>query len=355
MNRNGAERQGGVLVIQTAFLGDVVLTTPLLRALKAARPEERLTVLTAPVGRQVLEGLAFVDQVLTFDKRAPARLWAATARLSFRLRQERFSMIIAAQRSLRSGVLARATGASARIGFVGAAGAWAYTARIDWNPREHAVHRYLALGAAAGLDPECADPNPEVAVSNSARRSAAALLATHGVEEHEGLLAIAPGSIWGTKRWTPEGFARVAACAPARGLRAVLLGSADEHALCLQVAGASAGAVVLAGQTTIPEMAAVLARARVLVANDSGTGHVAAAVGIPVLTVFGPTVPEFGYAPYGSRNRIVQHEALDCRPCHRHGPAVCPLGHHRCMREIDPETIEGTLDELLGSVPDANS
>ena len=102
------------------------------------------------------------------------------------------------------------------------------------------------------------------------------------------------------------------------------------------------------GRTSPPELTALLARSRVLVTNDSGPAHVASAVGTPVVAVFGPTVPAFGYTPFGERNRIVERAGLACRPCSSHGPQVCPLGHHRCMKEIGPEAVLAALEAAVG-------
>src|SRR5262249_39514679 len=120
--------------------------------------------------------------------------------------------------------------------------------------------------------------------------------------------------------------------------------------LCRKVADLAGGGVaVLAGTTDVRDLVALLARARALVVNDSGPGHVASAVGTPVVSIFGPTVPAFGYTPFGGRNVIVEHDGLTCRPCDKHGPQVCPLGHHRCMKEIPPvRVIEGLARVLVG-------
>jgi heptosyltransferase-2 len=110
---------------------------------------------------------------------------------------------------------------------------------------------------------------------------------------------------------------------------------------------AGALAANLAGRCRIPDLAAVLARSRALVSNDSGAGHVASAVGTPVISIFGPTVTSFGYTPFGDANRIVEHPGLACRPCDRHGPQVCPLDHFRCMREIGADRVLAALDAAL--------
>ncbi|HEX6852600.1 MAG TPA: lipopolysaccharide heptosyltransferase II [Candidatus Polarisedimenticolaceae bacterium] len=323
------------LVVQTAFLGDVVLTTPLLRALHGTGAE--VSVVATPLGCAVLDGAPFVARLRSYDKKKGEKGLAGTLRLGFALRRERFDVAIAAQRSFRSGVLVRLSGARERVGFDGAAGRWAYTRKVAWNADRHAVHRYLALFDGP------ADPTPELAIDPGAAARVEALLLEHGVAPADGVLAVAPGSVWGTKRWTPEGFRAVIEAAPARGLKPVLVGSPEERPLC----DAIGGAPVLAGTTGVAELTALLARSRALVTNDSGPGHVASAVGTPVVAVFGPTVPSFGYTPFGERNRIVELAGLDCRPCDRHGPQVCPLGHHRCMKDLHPSRVLAALDEVL--------
>ena len=336
-----------LLVVQTAFLGDVVLTTPLLAALRRAHPHRALHVVATPLGVSVLAGHPAVDVLHAYAKRGEERGLQGLLRLVSRLRKERFEIAIAAQRSARTGFLVRGSGAPVRVGFASSPGAWALTDRVPWQAERHAVHRYLARAAPAGGDP-AADPTPGLAVLPEASAKVSAALAEDGVAPDAALLVLAPGSTWGTKRWTREGFAAVVTAAPERGLHPVLVGSPDERALCQEVGALAGGGIPnLAGRTGPPELTALLARARALVTNDSGPAHVASAVGTPVVAVFGSTVPAFGYTPWGARNRIVEHAALACRPCSSHGPQVCPLGHHRCMREIGPAQVLAALDAVL--------
>lgn len=335
-----------VLVIQTAFLGDVVMTTPLLRELKRAAPGGRVTVVATPMGAAALQGSAFVDSVIPFDKKGADRGPLASLRLTRRLRRERFDVAVAAQRSFRTGVLLRGSGAPTRIGFEGAPGAWAYTHRVPWDATVHAVRRYLALAGPAGASPD-ADPRPEMTLLPEARGRATTLLRDVGVADDVQILAVAPGSQWGTKRWNPDGFAAVIRSASAKGLVSVLLGGEAERELCESIAGLSGRQpVVLAGRTSIAELAALLARSRLLLTGDSGPAHVASAVGTPVVAIFGPTVPGMGYTPYGEATRIVEHPGLPCRPCSAHGPQTCPLGHHKCMLEIAPDRVAAVVAEV---------
>ena len=338
-----------VLVVQTGFLGDLVLTTPLLRELRRL-PQVRIDVVSTPAGAELFGGLPWVDEAICLDKaRAGPR---AVVRLGLRLRRGRYDVAVAAHRSHRSGLLVRMSGAPRRIGFRGAPGAWAYTVSVPRKSASHAVRRYLALAAPLGASPSTADPRPELRPGSRAVRRADRLLEAHGVRDEERLLAIAPGSVWATKRWLPERFAEVADAGWELGLRPLLLGSAGERIQCRGIAErCSAPVVVLAGRTGVAELAALLLRTVALVSNDSGPAHVASAVGRPVIAVFGPTVPSMGYAPVGSANHIVEHPGLGCRPCSRHGTRRCPLGHFRCMREIPAERVVARLRRLLAAPP----
>jgi heptosyltransferase-2 len=341
---------GRILIVQTAFLGDTVLPTPLLRELRRARPRAELWLLTTETGRLALEASGHVDRWLVLDKRwgrAGRRSWGGVLR---GLLGGGFAAAVAAHRSVRTGVLLRLSGARLRVGFAGAPGAWAYNRRIRWDAGRHAVHRYLELARPLGGDPEGADPQPALAVDPAASSRVDALLARCGIDRADDVLCVAPGSVWPTKRWLPEGFARVVEEARGRGLAPVLLGSPEERSLCERVA-ALAPAPVLAGSTTVVDLVALVGRARLLVGNDSGAAHVASAVGTPVVSVFGSTVPGHGYAAYGPGTRVVEQRGLACRPCGRHGARACPLGHFACMSMLRPERVLEEIDGILAATP----
>jgi len=337
-----------ILVVQTAFLGDVVLTTPLLRELRALRPDARLTVVTTEAGAEVLQGLRSVDRLLVFRKKRRGLGLGSFVPLVARLLREPFEIAIAAQRSARTGQLLWATRAPTRIGFEGAAGAWAYGERLPWHMKRHAVRRYLDLAIPLGCDPERADARPELVVDPTATAAVERRLSRRGLDARSPFLCVVPGAQRKPKRWTPQGYSTLIAEAE---LRTVLVGSVEEVELCSAIAAASgADPIVLAGLTSLPEFVAVVAAARAVIANDSGASHIASAVGTPVVSIFGPTTPELGYAPFGDRNRVAQHGSLACRPCgpcEPRGPRACPEGHHRCMTDLPATLVLERLAETL--------
>jgi heptosyltransferase-2 len=334
-----------LLVVQTAYLGDLVLTTPLVRELARVRPTAEITLVTTRLGPDVFLGLPGVREAIVFDKRrvgVPGLL-----RLAARLSRARFDAALLPHRSHRSALLVRLARIPLRIGFDLAPGAWAYTTRLPYDTACHATRRYLVLAAPLGGELDAADPRPLLGGVARAAGAAERLLDAIGLARAP-FVALAPGSVWATKRWTASGFAQVACALRTAGVEPLLVGALDDLPACRAVEAAVPGGLrSLAGRTTVGELAAVLARAVALVANDSGAAHVASAVRTPVVSVFGPTVPSAGLAPVGEEHVIVERDDLPCRPCGPHGGPRCPLGHFRCMREIDGTRVLAALAPIV--------
>jgi len=317
----------GTLVVQTAFLGDLVLTTGLLSCL--AERAGPVDLVTTPAGCSLLGQHPAVRRTWSYDKHAADRGVANLLRLASQLSGERYGTAYLPHRSLRSAVLAVLARIPLRIGFAGSAGAWSYTRRIERPTEGHEAERILALaepapGARARLS---------LGLTEAERRLAVEWLAARGVGQP--FVTVAPGSIWGTKRW--PGYEALVRALPGP---VVVIGGAEDRALADAVAAAAPGrAHSAAGSLSLRASAALIERAGLLVTNDSAPLHLASAVGARVVAIFGPTVPAFGFGPRGQDDVVVQLTGLGCRPCSSHGPMVCPLGHHRCMKEISVERV----------------
>ncbi len=326
------------LVIQTAFLGDLILTTGLLALL--AERSGPVDVVTTPAARPLVETHPAVRRAIGYDKRGVDRGVLGLLRLARDLRKGRYARAFLPHRSHRSAALARLAGIPERIGYAGSPGAWSYTRRIVRPESGHEAERLLALAEPA--------PGTRATVSlgltESDFREADQWLARRGVSGP--FVAMAPGSIWGTKRW--PGYPGLAA---ALDRPVVVVGSpVDRLLVAPDVAGAAPDRVHLAaGEVSLRASAALIARASVLVTNDSAPLHMATAVGTPVVAIFGPTVPRFGFGPRGPKDQIVELAGLECRPCSSHGPQVCPLGHHRCMNELGVDRVAGVVEQVLSS------
>jgi heptosyltransferase-2 len=326
------------LVVQTAFLGDVVLTTPLISLL--AERYGPVDVVTTPAAASLLDHHPAVHDVLRYDKHGADRGWKAFRRLGAELRTRRYERVYLPHRSLRSAVLALWSGAGERIGFADSPAALTYTSRVPRAREGHEVERLVAL---AEVRPEESVPPVSLGLAPTDLAAADAWLASHGVGSD--FVALAPGSVWATKRWPY--YAELAA-----GLdrTSVIIGSAEDTSLAQAIVAAAGGRAISAtGALSLRGSAALIQRAGLLVTNDSAPLHLATAVGTPVVAVFGPTVPEFGFGPRRADDIVLGHDELPCRPCSRHGPPVCPLGHHRCMRDLSVAAVSAAVGRIIGA------
>jgi len=337
------ERVGpSLLVPQTSFLGDVVLTTPLITALRRRLRPHRLSVLVRPESRALVEGHPDVDDVLIDDKYGADRGVGGLCAVARRLRGERFDLAVCPHRSLRTALLLAFARIPRRVGFATSRGAWLFHERIERPLGRHDVERNLALLEPWG-GPGGEAPVLHVPVSPAATRAAAALCPSGGGP----LVGIAPGSVWATKRWTAEGFAAVVRGLTADGARCVLLGAPGDVTVADAISRAADVPVVnLAGRTDLATLVAVITRLDLLVANDSAPMHVAAARGVPVVAVFCATTPALGFGPWGAGSRVVESD-LACRPCGRHGGRSCPRGTEDCRHLVRGPTVLAAARQRL--------
>ncbi|MGZ8378255.1 MAG: glycosyltransferase family 9 protein [Gemmatirosa sp.] len=331
------------LVVQTSFLGDVVLTTPLIAALARRGPVD---VVVRPDAAALLRGHPDVRSVIVYDKRGADRGVHGMLRVARAIRalpgpdgasgwRARDRVAYMAQGSPRSAALALAGGCGERVGFDSSRQARPlYTRIVSFDPSRHHAARLWSL-AAATEDAGGEAPPPRL---QPGAREVAAVDAALGALAGGGFVAVAPGSVWATKRWP---FYPALAASLAGELPIVVVGGAGDRELAAAiVAACPAGrALDVTGRLSLLASTELLRRAALLVTNDSAPQHLASAVGTPTLTIFGPTVPEFGFGPLAPGSRTTGVQGLACRPCDPHGPARCPLGHWRCMRDQPAEAL----------------
>jgi heptosyltransferase-2 len=329
------------LVVQTSFLGDMVLTTPLLAYLAKSGPVD---VVCTPAAAALLAHNPSVRETIVFDKRGRDRGARGVLRLASGLRERGYASAYHAQGSARSGALTLAAGIPDRVGFSTSAGRLFYTRRIDPIDNIHHAARLLALGTGDPLrSVSRAELRPHLYPGPTERAAVDDVLGTNAANEQ--LIALAPGSVWATKRWPY--FPALAHELSANG-RVVVIGSEADRELALEIVAATKGqAIDATGQLSLLASAELIGRSAVLVTNDSAPLHLASAMNTPTVAVFGPTVPEFGFGPLAERSVVAGHTSLACRPCDRHGPQRCPLGHWRCMREITADVVAPLVRDLL--------
>jgi heptosyltransferase-2 len=329
------------LVIQTSFLGDTVLTTPLLAQLANRGPVD---VVTTPASAALLANHPAVRTIIPYDKRGDDRGLVGLWRLARQLRDNRYDVALLAQGSWRSAALAWLAGVPSRIGFDTSAGRLLYSKRVPYRDDLHHAARLLMLARPNGREPLPDELRPSLAPGPREREEVDRLLAAAGVRADERLVGVAPGSVWGTKRWP---YYSELARLLVDDARIVVLGSANDSELAEAILSAAPNAIDATGQLSLLASAELVGRCGVLVTNDSAPLHLASAMQTPTVAIFGPTVPEFGFGPLAPRASVVGHDELPCRPCDRHGPQRCPLGHFRCMRELSPALVAERTRALL--------
>ncbi len=327
------------LVIQTSFLGDVVLTTPLLSHLAARGPVD---VVTTPAGGALLESHPAVRRVIRYDKRGAQSGIGGLRALAASLQREQYAAAFLAQGSWRSAALAWMARIPQRTGFDTSSGRVLYTTQVAYRRDWHHAERLFRLAAS---DPQLSPPAPSL-LPRDADRDAVSTLLTGAPFGAAPFVVLAPGSVWATKRW-PFFAALVDALPATHGI--VVVGGAEDRELAAAIVEASPARVLDAtGRLSLLASAELIGRAAAVVTNDSLPQHLASAMATPTVTIYGPTLPSFGFGPLAPRHTVVEHApGLECRPCSAHGPQRCPRAHFRCMRDIAPAAVANALQPLL--------
>lgn len=329
------------LVVQTSFLGDTVLTTPLLVQLSRRGPVD---VVTTPASAALLANHSAVRNVIAYDKRSADRGLGGFFSLAQRLKANNYDVAFLAQGSWRSAALALMAGIPSRVGFTTSAGRLFYSKRVAYREDLHHAARLLMLARPNGREPSVEELRPTLYPGPAERAAVDALLASNGVTSSDAMVALAPGSVWATKRWP---FYTELAQQLADATRIVIVGGADDADLARAIVAAVPRAIDATGHLSLLASAELIRRASAIVTNDSAPMHLASAMQTPTVAVFGPTVPAFGFGPLSPKAIVVGHPTLPCRPCDRHGPQKCPLGHWRCMLELEPAAIAEQVRALL--------
>ena len=352
-------------------------TIPVLVKLRARYPRARIDWLITPENAEVVRHHPALSNVVLFARRdfsKRGRRWSAMVaffELLKQIRRAKYDLVVDMHGQLRSALFALVSGARVRIGFDrpikfsrtisaehdlknvpnhgwrGAReGSWiAYTHRIPIPTLDvHAIDRYLWVGCLLGFD----DQPPDLAIHLSPEtiRNVERLLEEHGVPGDKPLVVLVPGTIWETKHWTIDGFAGVAREFLREGFAVALAGTKRDEARCRQIATAAPGTCDLCGKTTPADLAGLIQRAEVAVTNDSGSMHVAASLGKPMVSVFGPTNPVH-IGPYQRPESVVRVD-LPCSPCNYRRLSQCPFDH-ACMKQVTSAMVVERARKILAS------
>lgn len=341
-----------VLLLQTSFLGDAVLTLPLIAEIKRRFPADHLAVLCNPAGYSILQDNPAIDELIVDDKKGADRGWLGLCRKARELREKSFSLALTPHKSLRTALLLWLTQIPHRVGFAQSQGWFLFHARAERDPARHDVVRNLSVLAPLGIRPEDCEQTLRLPVSETARDSVRRKLCRLGYDPNQPAIGVNPGSVWPMKRWSAQGFAEVIdrACDEYR-CQAILFGGPEDRGTAAQIAAfCRTKPIDSAGVFSLAELPAAIGQCRAFVTNDSGPMHIAVACDVPTVAIFCATTPDLGFYPYSSK-AIVVEKKLHCRPCSSHGGRRCPLGSADCARLIEPEHVLAAVRKAM-AVPE---
>jgi heptosyltransferase-2 len=320
-----------ILIIQTAFLGDVILATPVFSELKRLFPEAKIDALVKAGNESLLESHQAINEVFTFSKKEGK--WKSLIALIRSIRKRKYDAVINLHRFGSSGLITALSGANETRGFAKNPFSIFFTNRFphEIGNGTHEVERNLSLindlGAAKRVRPSLFPTPEDFAVVKAYKEDRYAV--------------IAPASVWFTKQLPKEQWVRLI---HQLNSKVYLIGAPSDEDLCTEIMGElpEKDIVNLAGKLTLMQSAALISSAQRTYVNDSGPLHIASAMNAPVTAFFCSTVPEFGFGPLSDDAKIIQiEEKLACRPCGLHGHAACPKGHFKCGNAISirPEAL----------------
>ncbi len=315
------------LIIQTAFIGDVILSTSLLEQIRSRYPDARMDVLVRRGNETLLSNHPGVDRLLVLDKKS--RKWRHVYQMIRRLRQTRYDYLINLQRFMTTGIISLFVRANQKIGFQKNPLSFVYDRQVlhSIGDGTHEIERNMRLLEGIA-DSSFARPT----LYPSAKDYQA--VANYKSSDY---VCIAPASVWYTKQFPPDKWVELINRLP-EPLNVYLIGSSSDKELCRQIRSQVQKMDVhnLAGKFGFLQTAALMEGAVMNYVNDSAPLHIASAMNAPVRAVFCSTVPGFGFYPVSDDSKVVEISYdLYCRPCGLHGYKRCPEGHFRCAREID--------------------
>jgi heptosyltransferase II len=335
-----------ILVVQTAFIGDVVLTTPLLDALHQQYPDAEIDIVVTPAAAALLQNHPSLHEVMAYDKRGRDSGLMGIFAMYRRLRARTYDIAILPHRSFRSGMIAFS--ARRRIAFSTSSARMLMTDIVEYQPLSHEVERILSLLGPLKISiPHGALPSLYPSAQDS--EVVSEILDRHTIPQGDRLIALAPGSVWATKRWLADRFAELAKELIKEDYSVVLIGGAGDRDLAraLEMSVGSRRLLNTVDKLSLLQSAELIRRCRLLVSNDSAPLHIAVAMHTTVVAIFGATAPEFGFAPLGSRDKVVQIQGLDCRPCAIHGGDRCPITTFDCMKNIQVSDVVHEVHSIL--------
>lgn len=338
-----------IVVFQTAFLGDTALTIPLLKEIKKVNPNIKIIFVTSPRGADVVKNSIYIDEILVFDKYGEHKGFKGLKNIINLINQQSPDLFISPHRSMRTSLIALLINANHKIGYSNASLNFVYNHRVRYFFNLHEIDRILYL---LSIFDDYNFRTAKVSLSSEFKFCSSDMnfiddfMRNFELSQSTRLIIIAPGSVWKTKMYPIENYIELVKKIELIGCKCIIIGSKNEHQICEQISQAT-NSINTAGLFNIAQLLVLFNKCSLVITNDSAPTHLAGLVNCPVLTIYGPTDPIFGFYPRNENGYYVKLEGLKCQPCRIHGSDKCPLGTHKCMKELSPEIVFRKVEYIL--------
>lgn len=336
-----------ILIVRLDRIGDVLLSTPVIKAIRDACPDSHIAMMVRPYARDIVEGNPYLNEVIVYDKSGDEKSLAGNLRFVKKLKDERFDLAVILHPTQRTHLIAACAGIPVRVGYDKKYG-FLLTKRIPHAKQfglKHEIDYTLDILRYIGIEP--ADRTLHMPISGSSELKVKELFNGSGIKDTDTVVAINPGASCPSKRWKAENFAKVAgSLIDKHGVKIVIISGRDDRAFGNRVASLLGNRCLdLSGKTSVADLASVLKRARLFISNDSGPVHIACAVGTPVVAIFGRSdrglSPE-RWGPSGSRD-IVVHKDVGCGVCLAHNCMI----KFKCLEAVTVEEVCRAAERIL--------
>jgi heptosyltransferase II len=335
-----------ILVVQTAFLGDLLLGIPLFKNLKRLYPQAQIQLVCRKGLGTFFKDFHLVDNFYEIEKNHRQTYNEIKKQLAAQI----FDLILCPHESFRTTLFVKPLKSPLKVSYKKFYQFLTYNELVERPMQYPEALRQLSLLTAVSEDIKGKFSRLDKNINYLSAAAPVPEWASMQIVPYTGkdskVICLAPGSVWLTKMWPKDYYAEVAASIIKNGYQLKLIGSSQEKEICDWIQERVPQVSNEAGKTNLSDLVKLFSQSKLLLCNDSGPMHMASAAGLPTLAIFGPTVQSFGYRPW-QNHAMVEDITLDCRPCGKHGHKECPIGTHACMRNIQPAQITKSLEKLL--------
>jgi heptosyltransferase-2 len=330
-----------ILLVQTSFLGDTILSTPVIAGLKKIYPDAKIWMMTTPLSSQLVIRDPLLEGVIPFDKRGQDAGFSGLLKMRQKIKNMNFDKVYSLHRSFRTSVLIWLCNIPKRIGFKIARLNFVYHQLCERNPKDHDVIRNMGI---LSKDVSLESPNTHLRLFAPKKKDVDPdILKTLSIMNK--YIVMSPGSAWKTKMWHWQGYHETAKHFLDKEFDVILLGASSDKTINNKVSNVLK-IFDYAGKS-ISDAMYIVKNAKLVICNDSMVLHMASAFKVPNVAIFCATSPKFGFGPWKNNATVVERKDLSCKPCHRHGKQTCPNNTEACMKDLSHVEVINAASKLL--------